>query len=196
MAGVVGVLGAIGATLLVATHPFGHHPSWHVVIVSTVWSGLLIVSFAVVFLKIRTPSLPLARSALVGILGLGLAGICGAVCPDQHFLHWFAEGGVGGPISQAGGMAVGALCFGLMTTFVFGGLSAFLVIVDSDHQSNEPWIPAGILLVLLLPGVALQSVDTSFGVFAGWLVGTALGAYFGVAGGMRARDLLAPQKDV
>jgi hypothetical protein len=55
-------------------------------------------------------------------------------------------------------------------------------------------LPAGVLFILLAPGVALQSVDTSFGVFAGWLVGTAAGAYLGVAGGIRARALLQARR--
>ena len=54
-----------------------------------------------------------------------------------------------------------------------------------------PLLPAAVLLVLLLPGVALQSVDTSFGVFVGWLGGTAFGAYLGVAGGILVRQLFA-----
>src|SRR3989304_7979579 len=56
-AGVIGVAGAVGITLLVSGHPFGHHPPWHVVAVSAVWSALLVVSLALVFLQARTPSL-------------------------------------------------------------------------------------------------------------------------------------------
>ena len=40
-------------------------------------------------------------------------------------------------------------------------------------------------------GIALQSVDTSWGVFLGWLAGAALGSYSGVAGGIRLRSLVA-----
>jgi hypothetical protein len=45
-------------------------------------------------------------------------------------------------------------------------------------------------LLLLSPGVALQSFDTSWTVFGSWLLGTAVGAYAGVATGIRARVLL------
>lgn len=189
-AGVVGVAGAIGATLLVSQHPFDHHPSWHVVVFSTVWAGLLIVSFAFAFLEVRTPALPLGRSAMVGILGLGLAGICGALCPDQHFLHWWTETETGGSLTRLGGVALAALCFGLVTTLFFGVVSALLVLAEHGRTPTRPLLPAAVLLVLLLPGVALQSVDTSFGVFLGWLAGTALGAYLGVAGGIRVRRFL------
>lgn len=189
-AGVVGVAGAIGATLLVSQHPFDHHPPWHVVVFSTLWAGLLIVSFALAFLEVRTPALPLGRSAMVGILGLGLAGICGALCPDQHFLHWWTETDTGGSLTRLGGVALAALCFGLVTTLFFGVVSALLVLAEHGRTPTRPLLPAAVLLVLLLPGVALQSVDTSFGVFLGWLAGTALGAYLGVAGGIRVRRLL------
>jgi hypothetical protein len=103
-AGVVGVVGAVGVTLLISGHPFGHHPPWHVAVISMVWTGLLVVGFAIAFLGVRTPALPLARSALVGILGLGLAGICGALCPDQHFLNWWSETGIGSLLTAAGGL--------------------------------------------------------------------------------------------
>ena len=113
------------------------------------------------------------------------------MCPDQHFLHWWSATGIGGPVTEASGPALSALCFGLVTTFVFGTVSAFLVLRDRSHPPVKPLLPAAILLVLLVPGVVLQSVDTSFSVFAGWLAGTAAGAFLGVAGGARARALLS-----
>lgn len=191
-AGVVGVIGAIGVTLMVSGHPFDHHPPWHVTVFSAVWAGLLVVSFAIVFLGIRTPSLPLARSAAVGILGLGLAGICGAMCPDQHFLDWWSETGAGRPLTEAVGLGLSALCFGLVTTIFFGAISSFVVLGDALARPVRPLLPAAALLLLLLPGVVLQSVDTSLGVLAAWLVGTAAGAYVGVAIGIWARTWTAP----
>ena len=185
-AGVVGVAGAIGVTLLIAGHPFGHHPPWHVAVFSAIWSGILVVSLAVAFLQVRTPTLPLARAASVGILGLGLAGICGAVCPDQHFLLWWSATGIGEPVTRTGGLPLSALCFGFVTTLFFGAVSAFAVLGRADRPVVTP-LAAAALFTLLVPGVALQSVGTSFGVFAGWLVGAAAGAYFGVAVGVRAR---------
>ncbi|MFQ5416271.1 MAG: hypothetical protein ACE5FL_04385 [Myxococcota bacterium] len=190
-AGVLGVTGALGVTLLISGHPFGHHPPWHVAVFSAVWAGLLVVSFAIAFLQVRTPSVPLARAVSVGILGLGLAGVCGAVCPDQHFLHWWSKTGIGAPLTHSGGPALSALCFGLVTTLFFGAIAAFLVLKDSRHPPVKPILAAGILLILLAPGLALQSVGAPLGVFAGWLAGTAAGAFTGVAAGIRARVLLS-----
>lgn len=181
-AGLVGVAGALGVTLLVSSHPYGHHPPWHVVVFSTVWAGLLVVSSAVALLDVRTPRLPLARSASIGILGLGLAGICGAVCPDPHFLHWWSATRVGMPVAEHAGLAVSSICFGLVTTLVIGLVSAFLVLCDG-RPAVAPLLSTAVLVVLLTPGVALQSVGTSVGVFAGWWAGTAAGAYAGVAAG-------------
>lgn len=187
-AGVAGAAGAVGITLLVVTHPFDHHPPWHVVLFSSVWAGLLVVAFAVAFLRIRTPSLPLAQSASVALLGLGLAGICGAVCPDPHFLHWWSATSVGRPITEGQGLAVSALCFGLVTT-VFIAFAASLVLWRREAGNrSRAIVPTVMLLVLLLPGIVLQSVGTSVAVFVGWLVGVAAGAYAGTLGGVRLRE--------
>jgi hypothetical protein len=192
-AGAIGILGAVGTTLMLSGHPYGHHPSWHVVVFSAMWAGLLVVSLSLVLLRVRTPSLPLARAASVGLLGLGAAGICGALCPDPHFLAWWSGTAVGGALARAGGLAMSALCFGLVTTAFFGAASALLLLGGRGHPSVRPFLPAVALIALLAPGVALQSVGTSWGVFASWLAGTAAGAYTGIAGALRLRLLLDPR---
>jgi hypothetical protein len=188
-AGLIGVVGAVGAVLLVARHPFGHHVPWQVTVFASVWAGLLVVSLSIAFLQVRTPSLPLGRAASVGILGLGLAGICGAVCPDQHFLHWWSATGAGSALESIGGIPLGALCFGGVTTLFFGAVAAFVGLAGRG-EPVRPVLPAVMLLLLLLPGVVLQSVGTSWWVFLGWLVGTAAGAYLGVAAGIWLRAAL------
>jgi len=190
-AGVVGVAGAVGITLLVSGHPFGHHPQWHVTVFSAVWAGLLVVSLSIALLQLRTPSLPLARAASVGIVALALAGLCGALCPDQHFLHWWAKTAVGARLNAATGPALAALCFGLVTSVVVSVGAAVLAPGDRQSPTLRPLLPAAMVLVLLAPGIALQSVDTSWGVFLGWLAGAALGSCAGVAGGIRLRSLVA-----
>ncbi len=190
-AGLIGVTGAVGATLMISGHPFDHHPPWHVAVFASVWAGFLVVNLSLAFLQVRTPSLPLARAACVGILGLGLAGICGAVCPDQHFLHWWSATAVGRELASMGGLGLSALCFGGVTTLFFAAVAAFVALGGRGGPPVRPLLPAAMLLLLLSPGVALQSVDTSWGVFLGWLLGTGGGAYMGVAGGIRLRSLLA-----
>lgn len=188
-AGAIGVLGALGMTRMLVDHPFGHHPQWHAVVFAAVWAGLLVVSLALVFLGVRTPSLPLARSAAIGILGLGLAGICSALCPDPHFLGWWLSTAAGGGLSAAGGLALSVLCFGLTSSLFFAVVAAF-VGLGRGRGAIRPLLPAATLVLLLSPGVALQSVDTSWAVLPSWLLGTAVGAYLGVATGIRLRGAL------
>lgn len=192
-AGAIGVVGAVGLTLLVSGHPFDHHPPWHVLFFTATWAGLLIVSLAVSFLQVRTPSLQLARSASVAVLGLGLAGICGALCPDPHFLRWWSRTAIGSGAAATCGPGCAALCFGLLTALLVGALAAFVLLGAAPHRQRVgSGLPAALLLLLLLPGVALQSVGTSLAVFAGFLLGAAAGCYAGVAAGSRLRALLRP----
>lgn len=188
-AGAIGVVGAVGITLMLADHPFDHHPHWHAIVFTGVWSGLLVVTLAFLFLQVRTPSLPLARSAAIGILGLGLAGICSAVCPDQHFLKWWSATDTGSRLSASGGLALSALCFGLASSLFFGAVAACIGL-GRERAAIRPLLPAAMLLLLLLPGIALQSFGTSWAVFGSWLLGTAAGAYAGVATGIHVRVLL------
>lgn len=189
-AGVVGVLGALGVTLLLSGHSFGPHHPWYVTAFTATWAGLLVVSLTLALLQVRTPSLPLARSASVGLLGLGLAGVCGAACPDQDFLEWWSATAVGRELAAVGGASLGALCFGLVTSLLFGAVAAFLALGVRGRPPIRPLLPATMLLLLLLPGVSLQSVGSSWSVFASWILGTAGGGYAGVAGGIRLRSLL------
>lgn len=186
-AGVAGVFGAIGITLLISGHPFGHHPPWHVAVFSAVWAGLLVVALALAFLRVRTPTLPLSQAAMTGVLGLGLAGICGAVCPDQHFLHWWSETELGGSLSHSGGLMASTLCFGSVTTLFIGFVAALMTLTGEQ----KALLPALAVFVMLIPGVALQSVGAPLGSLIGWLVGTAAGAFLGVTAGLRARALLS-----
>ena len=147
------------------------------------------MSSAVAFLGIRTPTLPLARGALAGIVGLGMAGICSLICPDPHFLNWWAETSLGSSILRAAGPAASAACFGLVATLVFGLVSAIVALVPRDRGVAAVAVPAMALVLMLLPAVALQSVGTSFGAFAGLFTGTAVGACVGIAAGVRVRKL-------
>ena len=189
-AALLGVLGAVGATLLVSNHPFDHHPAWHVMTVSTIWAGLLFVSFALVFLRVRTPLLPLGRSASVGLMSLGLAGVCGAACPDPHFLHWWSATSIGEGLAHAEGLALSALCFGALTAAALSGISAFALLGVPRSRQIASVLAASFVVALQMPGLALQSVDTSWFVFLAWAGGTASGAYLGIVGGVGVRALV------
>ena len=191
MAGALGILGAVGMIRMLSGHPYGHHPSSHVVVFSAVWSGLLVVALALIFLRVRTPSLPLWRAACVGILGLGIAGLCSSLCPDQHFLNWWVSTRAGRELRSVGGLPLSALCFGVVSTLVFGAAAAVTALGGRSRGPVLPLLPAAMLLALLAPGVVLQAFGNSFAVVLAWLAGTALGAYAGVALGIAARARLA-----
>jgi MFS family permease len=186
-AGAIGVVGALGSTLFLSGHPFDHHPSWHVLFFVAVCAGLLVVSVALMLLEVATPALPLARAASVGVLGLGIAGICGALCPDPHFLRWWTASAAGGRAADLGGLALSAASFGLATTLFVGGVAAFAALRRGAAMRMGALLPTAMLLLLLSPAIALQSVSTSWQVFAGWLIGASAGGYLGVAGGIRLR---------
>ncbi len=186
-AGALGAFAAVGIVLIVSGHPFQHHPPWHVVVFSAVWSALVVVVLALALLRVRTPSLPLARSAVVGLIGLGLAGVCGAACPNQHFLEWWAATEVGSWLTSAGGLASSALCFGIVTSVFIGAVAAFAALGRRSRGDTKPLLPATMLLLLLLPGVALQAYGTAWAVFGSWALGIGVGSYSGVALGAAAR---------
>jgi len=190
-AGGVGVVGAVGIVLLISGHPFGHHPGWHVAVFSAVWAGLLVVSFAAIFLGIRTPRFALSRAAMVGILGLGIAGACGAICPDQHFLRWWSSTSAGAALEEAMGSALSTLCFGFVATASIGFAAAWLV-AGPARTAMDRLLPAAALSALLAPGVALQSVGHAWPVFVSWMLGTAIGAITGVYMGSRSRGIWPP----
>lgn len=191
-AGAVGVLGALGATLLVTRHPMGHHPDWHGVIFGSVWAGMLVVMLSIALLRVRTPGLPLDRAALVGIVGLGLAGICGALCSDQHFLVWWSATSVGKFTVSSVGPALGALCFGLVATTFIAATASLMAMGRAARSNRGVLMSSAAVFLLLTPGVALQTVDTTIEVKAGWFAGTAIGALVGAIGAARVREMLLP----
>jgi hypothetical protein len=195
-AGFVGVAGAIGAMALVLEHPYGHHPHWHEFIFTAIWTGLLIVSLALVFLQLRTPSLPIGRAAAVGLLTLGVAGVCSLLCPDRHVMQWWLESTPGTWLATRTIAPLSALCFGLGTTFGFASIGAALLLSRSPSHVSIRALAASMILLLLLPGLILESVGLGASVFAGWIAGTAIGGYAGVVAGIALRrglhGLLSP----
>jgi hypothetical protein len=183
LAAVLGAAGALGLTMLLAGHPFDHHPGWHLAAFAALWAALLFVSLSLVLLRVRTPTLRIGSAAALGIVGLGLAGLCSPLCPDPHFLRWWGKTALGGWLSGAFGLPASALCFGLMTTVAVAAASAWLVLPGSARSWRDVGLPAAMLFILLEPGVALQSVDTSLGVFGAWTLGTALACPLGVRAG-------------
>jgi hypothetical protein len=189
-AGIGGILGAVGMTLLVSAHHWGDHPPQHLSILSAVWAGLLVVVLAFGLLGVRTPRLALGQAAIVGVVGLALAALCSFLCANQHFLQWWGDTVLGERLLGIAGFRASTLCFGLLTSFFFGVVSALVVFPKDRSRQPKPLLPATMIVVLLAPGLILQSMGTSPGVFLTWTAGTAIGAYLGVASGLFTRSLL------
>jgi hypothetical protein len=189
-AGFAGVAGAIGAMLLVATHPFDHHPHGHELVFSAVWTGLLVVSFCLMLLQVKTPEVPLDRAAAVGLMGLGLAGLCSLLCPDPHVMSWWLESDAGSAIAAQTSTGSSAVCFGFATVFLFALAPAMWLLPASASKRQARLAASGFLTLLLAPGVILESVGLPLAVLAAWIVGTVLGSYAGVASGVQLGSLL------
>lgn len=181
-AGAAGVIGSVGAVLLLIGHPFDHHPSWHLATFSCTWGALLVVAFALLWLRIRTPEWPLADGARAGIVALGLAGLAAILSPDPHVLHAWHDTEAGRWLAEVGGAFTSTLALGLAIGAALGLASAGLTLRASRRRDGRlALVATAMVAVLLLPGIALQCVDAPAGSFVGWFLGTLLGSGSGIA---------------
>lgn len=181
LSGMLGVAGALAVTWLVGAHPMGHHPSWHPEFFSASWAGLLVVVLALGLLDVRTPRWPIAQAARTGVLALVIAGLCAYACPDQHFLRWWDGTRLGGWLTRETGATCSALCLGLLASAGFAFLAALPTLPRRPQIVRWAALTAVIIVLLLAPGVALQTTDTAPALFGAWLGGIALGSVAGVA---------------
>lgn len=181
-AGAAGVIGSVGAVLLLAGHPFGHHPSWHLAAFSCVWGAVLVVAFGLVWLRIRTPAWPLADGARTAIVVLGLAGLAVLFSPDPHVLNAWHDSWAGRRLAGIGGAFTSALGLGCCLGLPLALIGALATLRSSRRQDGRlALVATAMVAVLLLPGIALQCVGAPAGSFPGWLLGTLLGAGSGIA---------------
>lgn len=189
VAGLLGLGGAALATALFAGPAFAPTegrdvPGLHVALCAAAWSGLLVECFALVLLRIQSRRLPLAQSAAVALLGLALAAGLALACPSPHHLEWWSTTVLGGLAASQGGHAGSALCLGLCTTVVVATAASLLVALRGMPM-RDAHLPAFLLFLVLWPAVALQSMGAHGSVFAAWSLGVVLGAWGGVATGLR-----------
>ena len=182
LSGVIGVAGALAVTWLVGAHPLAHHPHWHLAFYSTMWAGLLIVALALAILDVRTPRWPIASAARAAVLALALAGVCAAVCPDQHFLAWWDATDPGTWIARTtGSLPLSAFCFGSVAAVTFALLAALPTLPRRREVVRAFVLTSALVALLQAPGIALQATDTSIAVFASWMGGNVVGSIAGVA---------------
>jgi len=153
------------------------------------WSSLVVVLFALVMLRIGTPRLPLAESALLALMGLALAAVLGIVCPNPQMLMWWMETTFGRWATNTIGLEASSLCMGLCLALVAGSGSAILVSVRAAGRPSIV-VPAVLLFFAIWPSVIVQSMGESAMTLASWSLGLAIGACFGIAVGTLVRRVL------
>lgn len=161
----------------------------HFAVCAVAWSSLVVVLFALGMLRIGTPRLPLAESALLALIGLALAAVLGAVCPNPQMLMWWMETAFGRWATNALGLEASSLCMGLCLALVAGAGAAVLVSVRAAGRPSI-FLPALLLFFAIWPSVIVQSMGESGMTLASWSVGLAIGACFGVAAGTLARRIV------
>ena len=190
LSGVIGVAGALGVTWLVAEHPYGHHPHWHLAFYSTMWAGLLIVALALAVLDVRTPRWPISNASRAALLALAVAGFCAWICPDQHFLTWWGTTDAGSwLLHRTDSLVCSAFCFGSVWAAIFAILAALPTLPQQPGIARTVLLTSALVALLQAPGIALQSTDLPGGVLAGWLGGSTLGSIAGVAGAALLRSV-------
>jgi hypothetical protein len=162
----------------------------HLAICSAAWSSLVVVLFVLVVLRIRTPRLPLAESALLALVGLSLAAVLGVACPHPQILMEWMHTPVGVWATSALGLEMSSLCTSLCLAST-AGAGAAAVVTSRTGQSVGIVLPAVFLFLVIWPSVILQSRHESTAMLASWSVGLALGAYLGVASGALVRRALS-----
>lgn len=154
------------------------------------WSSLVVVLFALAMLRIGTPRLPLAESALLALVGLALTVVLGVMCPKPQMLMSWMETSFGRWAAGALGLDPSSLCMGLCLALVAGSGSAILVSVRAAGRPSV-FVPAVLLFLVIWPSVMLQSIRESLTTLVSWSVGLALGVCIGVAAGTLARRVAA-----
>jgi len=184
-AGGLGLAAAVVAVELFARGAPGIDPL-HLAVCAAAWSSMLVIAFALVLLRVGSPRMPVAESALLALVGLGLAGVLGYVCPDPRILMWWMDTPIGRAAESALGFQASTLCMGLCLALIAGAGAAVLLAV---RRGSDPGIhlPALLLFVMIWPAVVVQSIDEPLVTFASWTLGLAIGAWLGVAAGAVAR---------
>ncbi len=184
LAAVLGLAGAIGAVVLFSVGSLHGAHGWHLAVCASAWAGLLVHLFSVVLLRIRAGPVHVAQAAALALVGFALAAVLGLVCPDPHYLDWWGSTSLGRLSHGLLGSAGSALCLGLCSTLLIGGVaSATLTLRGVRFRSIH--LPAALLFLLLWPAVVLQSVETPIAVAALWSVGLMAGSLVGVRLGFR-----------
>lgn len=181
--GIAGALGLASASAAVALFARGSHERMdpmHLALCAAAWSGVLVIAYAFVLLRVGSPRLPVAQASAVALLGLAVAGVMGIACPHPMMLEWWAETPLGALAQDRLGLEASTLCLGLCLAVVSAGVAAFLAGL-AGWAAPGVLLSSALLFVILWPAIAVQSVGSSPTAFLSWTIGLALGSALGVA---------------
>lgn len=189
LAGGGGIAVTLCALLCFAGRSSGMHSPWHLAVCGTLWAGLLVASLGAIALRVQPKTVPLRQTAEVGVIGLLLAALMGAACPEPGYLAWWLGTGLGAASAAVAGESGGALLLGLGAALAVGFGASLLVSLRLPGMRGS-LLPALHLFVLLWPGLLLQSHGYPASVLLAWSVGTILGAAAGIRAGIASASLL------
>jgi hypothetical protein len=185
VAGALGLASAVAAVGLFARGAMNVDP-FHLAVCAAAWSSLLVIAFALAVLRIGSRKLPLAESASLALVGLGLAAVLGFACPDPQLLMWWMDTPLGHAAAGIFGTDVSTLCMGLCLALI-AGAGASVAFAMSSAANPGVLLPGLLLFVLIWPAVAVQSLGESSATLVSWSAGLAAGSLAGVATGALLR---------
>jgi hypothetical protein len=184
-----GLLVAAATLLLLGGLVWGSTlPQGHVFFCAAMLAGLLVGAFSWIYSASTVNGVHLDAAARVGVLSLSIAVAATTACPELHVLAWWDHSRAGRLLTDVLGPGGSSVVFG----FAYGLFPGFLAALFGGRLLAErPFanglVAVGVVFLLALPVIYLQSAPFTSGVIASWLAGTAAGTLCGVFGAMRVR---------
>ena len=165
-------------------------PEGHMFFCAAIFAGLLVGAFSWIFSATTVNGVHLDAAARTGVLALAITVAGTTACPMFNVLAWWKASAIG--VWLTDDLAMGPGGSSLALGLVYGLLPGFLAALFGgrmldDRPLANGVVAAGVVFVLALPVIYLQSVPFTGGVVAAWVAGTAAGALCGVLGALRVR---------
>lgn len=189
VAALLGVASACAAVALFARGSVDQIDPMHLAICAAVWSGVLVVVYAFVLLRIGSDRFPVAQASALALSGLAIAAVMGIACPHPMMLEWWVGTPIGALAQNQLGLEASTLCLGLCLAVIAGGIASFLAI-SIGWVVPGALLSASLLFVIIWPAFAVQSLGSTEPTLISWTVGLALGSTIGVAIPLAVRRVL------
>jgi hypothetical protein len=187
---------AVGSALLVVAATLlllggvvlGTLPHSHVFFCAAMLTGLLVGAFSWIYSASTVNGVHLDAAARVGVLALSIAVAATTACPELNVLAWWDHSRAGRLLTELLGPGGSSVVFG----FAYGLLPGFLAALFggkllAERPIANGLVAVGVVFLLAIPVIYLQSAPFTSGVIASWLAGTAAGTLCGVFGAVRVR---------